>query len=429
MHIKGNKKIINSWAMYDWANSVYSLVITSTLFPIYYTLVTTSDTDKVNFLGREFINSSLYSYAISFAFLLIAAISPFLSSIADYSGTKKGFMRFFCYMGSLACMALYFFEGYNLELGIFALIIATIGFSGSIVFYNAYLPEIAEIKDQDRVSAKGFAFGYIGSSILLVFNLIMIQYPGWFWFQDNLSAIRFSFFLTGLWWIGFAQITFSNLPKNIYNRQPKGDFLLNGYKKLLQVWKQLKQLKYIRIFLFSFFFYSMRVQTVMYVASLFVEKEVNMESYQLILAILIIQFVAIAGSFLFARLSGKFGNIRALILAVLVWIGICIGAFFVYDAHEFYLVAFFVGLVMGGVQSLSRSTYSKLLPKTKDHASFFSFYDICEKVAIVLGTTTFGLTEELTGSMRNSIIALTVFFLVGLILLLCIRKVVINSNK
>lgn len=417
------KKIINSWAMYDWANSVYSLVITSTIFPIYYSKVTaTENSDKVIFLGREFINTSLYSYSLSFAFLLIASVSPLLASLADYSGNKKGFMKFFCYLGALSCSALFFFTGKNLEFGIFFFILATIGFSGSLVFYNAYLPEIAPPSEQDKVSAKGFALGYIGSSLLLIFNLVMIMKPNLFGMQEGSLPSRVSFLLTGIWWVGFAQITFNNLPKSSHKPIDESTFLLKGYRELKKVWHQLNELKRLKIFLLSFFFYTMGVQTVMYLAALFGEKELKLESGQLIITILIIQFVAIAGAYLFSFLSSKFGNIRALLLAIIFWIFICIGAYFVYSAMEFYIIAFCVGFVMGGIQSLSRSTYSKMLPPTKDHASFFSFYDIMEKSGIVLGTASYGLIEELTGSMRDSIIALIIYFLVGMILLLFIGK-------
>lgn len=419
---KGNKKVINGWAMYDWANSVYSLVITSTIFPIYYTKVT-STASTVKFLGREFINTSLYTYSLSFAFLLIACVSPILSSLADYSGNKKGFMRFFCYQGSMACCGLFFFTGENLGWGLFCFVLASIGFSGSLVFYNAYLPEIADEKDQDRVSAKGFALGYIGSSLLLILNLWMVMKPEFFGLAPGTIASRISFLMTGLWWVGFSQITFYYLPKNpfedryVHTLRSEKIFLVKGYRELQAVWKQLNQLVQLRWFLLSFFFYTMGVQTVMYVATLFGEKELHLDTSVLITTILIIQFVAIAGAYFFSYLSSRIGNIRSLMLSVTIWIGICVGAFFVYTEKDFYIIAFCVGLVMGGIQSLSRSTYSKMLPETRDHASFFSFYDIMEKSGIVLGTASYGLIEELTGSMRNSLVALIFYFVIGLGLL------------
>lgn len=404
--------------MYDWANSVYNLVITSTIFPIYYSKVTSSpNSDIVNFLGFQFVNTSLYAYAISFSFLITALLSPLLSSIADYSGTKKGFMKTYTWMGAIACSLLFFFTGENIEFGIIMFVIASIGYSGSLVFYNAYLPEIASADKQDKVSARGFALGYIGSSILLIFNLMMILNPTWFGIEQSGLPARISFLTVGVWWIGFAAYSFYYLPKNVFNKKPKGHYLLNGYRELQLVWKQIKKLNRIKYYLFAFFFYTMGVQTVMYVAALFGEKELKLESGQLIMTILIIQFVGMAGAFLFAFLSKKLGNIRALIIAIIIWIGICIGAYYVYNVIQFYVIAFCVGMVMGGIQALSRSTYSKLLPETEDHTSFFSFFDVTEKIAIVLGTASYGLIEQLTGSMRNSIVALTSFFIIGLFLL------------
>lgn len=444
-----DKKIINAWSLYDWANSVYSLVITSTIFPIYYASVTSNaTTDLVYFMGREYKNTALYSYALSVSFLLIALVSPLLSGIADYSGNKKAFMKFFCFMGAVSCSTLYFFTGENLLLGLSAFVFAGIGYSGSIVFYNAYLPEITTSEEADKVSAKGFAMGYIGSSLLLIFNLVMILMPELFFdVQGKVSELirannllsqeeamkaaksyfsgvssRFSFLLVGVWWAGFGFITFYFLPKDIYNRHPTGNLIFKGYRELLKVINQLKHQHRIKKFLLSYFFYNMGVQTVMYVAALFGDKELKMESGELITTILIIQFVAIAGAYLFSWLSSIFGNMQAILVAITIWIGICYGAYFVYTAQQFYIIAFVVGLVMGGIQSLSRSTYSKLLPETQDHASYFSFFDVCEKTGIVLGTASYGLIEELSGSMRNSIIVLITFFIIGFIFLLPLLK-------
>lgn len=424
---KNNPTITNAWCFYDWANSVYSLVITSTIFPIYYSAVATNPETKstiVNFLGFELESSVLFSYAVSGAFLIIALLSPFLTAIADYSGRKKMFMQLFCYLGSLSCVGLFFFTRDTFTLSVILFVLASIGFSGSIVFYNAYLPEIATEDQFDKLSARGFSMGYVGSVLLLIFNLAMIQQPEWFGIAaDNKSLPpRIAFLTTGLWWFGFAQYSFYHLPSNVYNRKPKGSWILNGFKELQKVWAQVKQLPMLKRFLLAFFFYNMGVQTVMYVATIFGIEELNLPSEALIITILIIQLVAIAGAYGFAFLSSRYGNIRALIVAVVIWIGICIGAYFIRGKMDFYVLAAIVGSVMGGVQSLSRSTYSKLIPATTiDHASFFSFYDVTEKVSIVLGTLAYGLVAQLTGSMRNSILALIIFFALGLIFLSMVR--------
>lgn len=409
--------------MYDWANSVYSLVITSTIFPVYYNSVTkgADGSDKVDFFGFEIVNTVLYSYSISFSYLIIAILSPLLSGIADASGKKLMFMKFFAYLGSVACIGLFFFDGSNLEFGILCSVLASIGYAGSIVFYNAYLPEISEEHEYDFLSAKGFALGYIGSVILLVFNLLMIQFPESFGVPEGSFAARFSFLITGLWWAGFSQITFRFLPNNPFKKEVKGSLLTKGYEEIRLVFGQVKKIPVMKRFLVSFFFYSMGVQTVMYLAASFGDKELGMPGDQLILTVLIIQFVAIGGSYLFAFISKFFGNKISLMIMVLIWIGICGAAYYVYSVYQFYALAFVVGMVMGGIQSLSRSTFSKLIPEeTTDTASFFSFFDVTEKMAIVIGTFTYGAIEQLTGSMRNSAASLGIFFLVGLGFLLLV---------
>jgi UMF1 family MFS transporter len=309
--------------------------------------------------------------------------------MADYRGIKRAFMQFFCILGSAACVFLFFFTGKeNLWIGITGFFLASIGWSGSIVFYNAFLPEIADKEHHDKVSARGFALGYIGSSLLLIFNLIMIMQPQLFGISDGGLPARISFLMVGCWWAGFAFFTFRHLPKRTRRRTVEGNVLLKGFEELVEVFKQVRKQKVLPVFLLSFFFYNMGVQTVMYVAALFGDKELKLESSQLILTVLIIQFVAIAGAYLFSHLSFRFGNFRALMIAIVVWIGICIAAFYTYTSMQFYAVAFLVGMVMGGIQSLSRSTYSKLLPETHDTASYFSLYDVCEKIGLVLGTAT-----------------------------------------
>lgn len=421
-----SKKVINAWAMYDWANSAYSLIITSAIFPAYYTAVAP---EKVQFIGRSYDRSALASYAVSFSFLVIAFLSPILSSIADYKGNKLNFMRFFCYLGSAACIGLTFLTSDNIPFGIVCSIVGSIGFCGSIVFYNSYLPEIAAEKDQDRISAKGFTLGYIGSVLLMIVCLVFImlndsKHLGW-----GSWPARLSFLAVGLWWACFAQITFSRLPPSVPSQQhPEHNIFTNGFYELKKVWQQLNEHPITKRFLRSFFFYNMGVQTVMYLAVYFASEELKLESSQLIITVLIIQLVAILGATMFAKISQRTSNIFTLGIIILIWIAICIFAYFTYTVTEFYGVAFCVGLVMGGIQSMSRSTYSKLLPPTKDTASYFSFYDVCDKIGTVVGTLTFGYVGEFFGGMRNSILSLIIFFVIGGVLLLFVdvkRKSVI----
>ena len=417
------KSLHRAWSMYDWANSAYNLVITSTIFPAYYNAVTSVKkdgivvNDTVSFFGINVKNSSLFDYSIAAAYLIIALLSPILSSIADYKGNKKRFMQLFCYMGSISCCCLYFFKRDSLELGVICSTIAALGYCGSIVFYNAYLPEIAVEADRDRVSAQGFAFGYIGSVILQVICLVFVLNPEWFGITDDSFPPRLSFVLVGLWWVGFAQITFYKLPNGVALPKKAGHSLLSaGFYELGNVWRQIKALPVLKTYLGAFFFYSMGVQTVMLAAALFGSKELKLETGQLITVILVIQLVAIAGAFIMAKLSDKFGNLPVLLFVVVVWIGICIGAYYTHTATEFYILAAIVGLVMGGIQSLSRSTYAKLMPPTHDTASFFSFYDVTEKMAIVIGMLSFGYIDSIM-NMRSAIIALITFFAIGALIL------------
>ncbi|MGB0887574.1 MAG: MFS transporter [Vicingaceae bacterium] len=415
---KNNKKVISAWTMYDWANSVYPLVITSAIFPIFYE----KSTDEIiSFFGIDFVNTELYSYIISLSYLIVAFLSPLLSGIADYSGNKKSYMRFFCYMGAIACISFFLFDTDHIELSMLSVLIGSIGFSGSLVFYNAYLPEIATPDLHDKVSAKGFSRGYIGASLLLIICLILITG------QLIPNAARWSFVLTGVWWIGFSQITFKGLPSNIFNHKPKGNRLSKGFNELKIVWKELKTQLPLKRYLAAFFTYSMGVQTVMLMAVFFGTKEIAWTSPEekdsgLIISILVIQFIAVVGAYLMAYLSKKVGNIKTLAIVVFVWALICVVAYaFVYTPLHFYIIAAVIGFVMGGVQSLSRSTYSKLLPETEDHASYFSFYDVLEKMGIVIGTFFFGFIEGIF-SIRESVLMLIVFFIIGFFLLLRVPK-------
>ncbi|MFM2359335.1 MAG: hypothetical protein RLY16_1328 [Bacteroidota bacterium] len=427
--------------MFDWANSVYNLVITSTIFPAYFESITgdhnsaTTD-DKIVFLGREFVNTSLYDYALGVALLIVALSLPILSSIADSRGNKKKFMAFYLTLGSLACSALWFFtDNQSINLGIGMMMLACVGFWSSYVFSNSYLPEIAAPEDRDRVSAKGFAMGYVGSVILQVICFVFIFNPELLGGNKETGTIqyRFSFLLTGIWWLGFGYYSISRLPKPIsanFVSEKKKNVFTDGYKELRVVWNQLKGMPVIKNFLFAFFFFNMGVQTVMLAATLYGKSELAIPTSNLIVAILMIQLVAIPGAFTISKLSARIGNVPALMLVVFVWIGICIAGYNVPKGgiYQFYALGACVGFVMGGIQSLSRSTYSKLMPETKDTASFFSFYDVAEKIAIVLGLFTFGLVNEITGSQRNSVLALMAFFVVGLIGLWMTNKR-IQKNK
>lgn len=418
--VKGDPKVVRAWVMYDWANSVYQLTISSTIFPIYYNTVTRHGNDfTVSFFGWKVVNTVLYSWAIAAAYLIVAAGSPLFSSIADYTGRRKGFMRAFTWIGAVSCGALYFFDPQHIELGIIAFTLGTVGYGGSIVFYNSFLPVIAEPEDQDRISARGYSMGYLGGVVLLLFNLWMIMMPELFGFsKESAMPARISFATVCLWWIGFSTLTFRYLPKYIYSkRQHRENVFTNGYKELRIVFRQVRSSYQLSIYLLGFFFIMMGILTTMFMAATFGEKELGLKDGVLIPTIMVIQLVAMFGAWFFARLSGRIGNLKALIVSVIIWIIVCFYAYTITGAAGFVAAAFVIGIVMGGSQSLARSTYSKMLPETTDHTSFFSFYDVTEKLATVAGTFSFGIIEAITGSMRYSVMAITLFFGIGLIFL------------
>ena len=414
-----DKKVVNAWAIFDWANSAYALVISTAIFPIYFVENTP---DLVNFLGLSVKNTALYSYAVAGSYLIIALLSPLLSGIADYSGRRMFFLKFFTIIGSLACVTLYFFNGEPaLWLGTFSFILATIGFAGSIVFYNAYLPEIVTEDQYDRVSAKGYAYGYVGSVILLIMNLVIILKPELFGIKDAGLPARIGFVMVGVWWIGFAQYTFRHLPKDMKTSFGE-NAMARGVKELKSVYHKLKKKTNVKRFLLAYFFYIAGVNTVIYLATTFAKKELQFETYELIIIVLILQLVGVGGAYFFAYLSKIRSNKFSLLSMNFIWIGICIAAFFVESKLAFYIIAAMVGMVMGGIQSLSRSSYTKLLEgETKDLTSHFSFYDVLTKVSIVAGTFLFALITQLTTNLRYPVLVLIIFFALGIIILFTIK--------
>ncbi|HUH28456.1 MFS transporter [Gelidibacter sp.] len=446
---KGSKKLLNAWAFYDWANSVYTLTIASSIFPIFYSALFISEVKRISAFGFEFKSTALITFVTAFTFLVVAILSPILSGIADYVGNKKSFMKFFCYVGGLGCIGLYWFSLEHIHLSLLFYFMGLIGYWGSLVFYNSYLPDIAFPEQQDKISAKGFSMGYIGSVLLLIFNLAMVMYPNIFGFSiaiapdilatgteteievaseaarnaASIEAMRVAFITVGLWWILFSQYTFYILPKGVSNgHKVTKSIVFNGFKELRTVWTALTNNLRLKRYLAAFFVFSMAVQTIMLVAVYFGEEEIawadtDGKTMGLIFSIVIIQLVAIIGAILTSKASAKFGNINTLIAINFIWMGLCFYAFFMTTPMDFYIAASCVGFVMGGIQSLARSTYSKFLPETKDTTSYFSFFDVAEKIGIVIGMVIFATIDQITGSMRNAILFLFIFFLLGIVLL------------
>ena len=429
--VKGSKKLINAWAFYDWANSVYPLVISSAIFPIYYGMVF-SENNQIDFFGYAVKNTAMISFVTALAFIVVALISPILSGIADYVGNKKKFMKFFVLMGSISCVGLYWFNLETIYLGFLFYFLAMIGLWSSLVFYNSYLPDIAYEDQQDRASAKGYSMGYIGSVLLLLFNLSMVMMPDAYGIEGNeteaaMTAMKYSFISVGVWWAVFSLYSFYYLPVGTSDQKVTKNIIWNGFKELRNVWNEMAENLRLKRYLIAFFVYSTSLQTVMLVAAYFGEEEIdwgsNADKTQgLIISILLIQIIAIAGAIITASCSERFGNLKTLFVINLIWALICIYAFFIHTPQEFYFIASFVGLVMGGLQALSRSTYSKFLPETEDTASYFSFYGVTEKIAIVIGMVLFGVLDQITGSMRTSILFFCVFFVIGALMLLRVPK-------
>lgn len=436
--LKGSKKLLNAWAFYDWANSVYSLVISSAIFPLFYGLLfRTAGIEQVTIFGGEIARAPLISYVTSLAFVFIAIITPLVSGVADYLGNKKVFLKFFCYLGAASSIGLYWFSLEHIYFGLACYFFGLVGFWVSFAINNSYLPDIAYPEQQDGISAKGFSLGYVGSVILLSLNLGMIMFLSP-WIKSlgieeinglplEIMMMKYSFIMVGIWWALFSQYTFKHLPKGFKKEGERHHIILNGFKELKLVWHQLGENRTLKRYLGAFFTYSMAVQTIMLIATFFGEEEIDwgtpeFRQFGLIASILIIQLIAIGGAYLTAYLSKKLGNIRTLIWVNVIWAILCVYAYFLETPTDFFIAAGLVGIVMGGIQALSRSTYSKFLPETTDTTSFFSFYDVAEKIGIVIGTFMYGIISQLTGSMRNSTIFLGLFFLVGIILLLRVGK-------
>lgn len=428
-HELNQPKVLNAWAFYDWANSVHSLTITSAIFPIYFpiaaVMIGAQHPEMLSIFGLQIQNTAVYSYTISLAFLFLAISIPVLSGISDYLGNKKSFMKAFCYIGSISCIALYFFTKGHYWIGTIAFLFSIIGWGGSIVFYNSYLPEIASPDRFDKLSAKGFTLGYIGSVLLLLQNLSMILKPEWYGNISGDLASRVSFLSVGVWWILFAQIPFRFLPKSkITKEKEHRTWWLGGIRELKKVFHEIQEMPAIYNYLIAFFFYNMGAQTVLYLGALFGGQELKLPAQSLIITILIIQLIAIPGSYTCAFLSKKIGNVKAITMIVITWIIICFYAYTVTEETSFYLLASAIGFVMGGIQANSRATYAKLFPKNEhDTASYFSFYDVCERLSTVIGTAIFGLFIQLTGNMRNGVFFLIFIFIISLFFLYQLKKI------
>ncbi|HEY8897153.1 MAG TPA: MFS transporter [Niastella sp.] len=426
MPLKPNNKTITAWCWYDWANSSYSLVITSAIFPSYF-LSLSDHSGRGDAWWQKIGNSVLYAYMYSFASLVLLFLSPLFGSIADYAGRKKFFMSLFSYIGAISCVLLFFSTADQMALTCTLFIVSSICYSLGVVFYNAYIPEIASPDQFDTVSAKGFAWGYFGGMVALVISLLMIQFAEKVGFTNEqvqqLVPVRVSFIFIGVWWLVFARYSLKGLPPDGRHKKINTKAILQSYSRIVEAFRRARGHKVISIFLLAFFFYDMGVTTVMGMSSVFATKTLHLTTAHLIGVILILQLVAIIGSYLFVIVAKKFNNLVSVKSAVLLWVVVCIIGYLVQNITQFYIMAVLVGLVMGGTQALSRSAFAALIQGEQDeYATYFSLYDVLDKMGVVLGTFLFGWIEYLTGSMRASVATLSIFFIIGFIFLQLINK-------
>ena len=409
-----NPKILRAWTYFDCANSAHSLVIGVAVFPPFFEAVAPK---TIHFMGWDIPNSSMLAYALTISYLFIALTQPILSGIADYGGKRKTFMQFFTVLGALACISMFWMDNPDAwQVGFWAYIVSMIGYAGGVVFNNSFMPLIATPDKFDRLSARGFTLGYIGGTVLLIVNLICILFWDKIGFADESIATRISFLTVGVWWLGFSLIPFFGLPND--NKTPLSmKAVLSGFGELKQVWSIVKKQVNTKRFLLSFFFYDAGVQTMIFLAAVFAGKELGFETTELIILVLLLQIVAALGAWIFAKVSNAKGNKWTISAMLIVWVIITFLAFFIKDKMPFYALGVLLGIVMGGTQSLSRSAYSKLIPKgTTDTTTFYSFYDLTDKLAVVIGTFTFGLIDQMIG-IRYSVLMLGFLFFIGLLLL------------
>ena len=408
-------KTMNGWAFFDCANSAHSLVIATAVFPPYFDAIAPK---QIHILGQNITSSAMMAFAITLSYGIMAFFSPPLSGIADYGGKRKFFMRIFTYIGALSCIAMYFMEKpEEWFIGWIMYVLAMIGYAGGVVFNNSYLPLIATPDKFDSLSARGFTYGYLGATLLLVVNLAMILMYDKLGFPDASIPTRLAFVMVGIWWLAFANITFKRMPADSNTPLSKGVFW-KGFGEILKVWKTVKTNKNLKRYLASFFFFDAGVQTTIFLATTFATKVLGFKTENLITVVLVIQLLGALGAWGFAKVSERYGNKVALSILLACWVAICLSAYFIESQQPFYALAACVGSVMGGIQSLARSTYAKLMPVgTKDTTSFYSFYDLTDKLAVVMGTFVFGSIDQLIG-LRYSVVAMALLFLIGFLILM-----------
>lgn len=416
--IKDHQKAQFGWCLYDWANSAFATVVLAAVLPVYFVSLVPKAGATLPFFGAHtFSASSLWGYSVSISMLIIALAAPTLGALADRNGWHKSLLGVFCLVGCVATALLGLTQTGDYLFAATLFVIGNIGFAGGNILYNAYLPLLAAPKDIDRLSAKGFAYGYIGGGLLLALVFILILKHQNFGFVDPASATRCGFLLTAVWWLLFSIPTFSYLPKTDKSPSPANRFSIRSY---LQQFKQLLRYRDLSLFLIAFLCYNDGIQTIIAVSAIFAREELQLGQSTIIGCFLMIQFLAMPGAMLFGRLAEKIGAARAILISLLTFTLVCVFAYRMTTALEFWLLGGVIAIILGGSQALSRSLFASMVPKQKS-AEFFGFFTISSRFASIFGPLLFAVVADLTGSSRNSILALGIFFIIGGALLLFVN--------
>ena len=408
--------------MYDWANSAYATTVSAGLFPAYFLAAVVPASGWVVF-GREIPAASLHPFAVGIAAFLTFLAAPVLGAIADFSAAKKRFLLFFAYVGATATLLLYFAGPGRVGATLTIFIVAQVGFVAANVFYDAFLPQIATDEEMDRMSARGFAYGYLGGGLQFAISLVLVAGSDWIGISQDL-AVRLSMAMAALWWGGFTLVTMRKLKEpriavempEEYRKYPGVlAYAALGISRTLRTTRKVSKFPHLALFLVAFMFYNDGIQTVLQMAVVYGTDELGLDFTSLMVTLLLVQFVAIAGALIFSRIAGILGTKRSVMVTLIAWSGIVIYAYFIETAVQFFVLGGLVGIVMGGSQALSRSFYGSMVPANAS-AEFYGFYSVFAKFSAITGPFVFGVVR-MAGSSRTAILSLIVFFLVGLVLL------------
>ncbi len=415
---KQQRQAIFGWCLYDWANSAFATVILAAVLPVYFaSLVPAAGVTLPFFSDHNFSAVSLWGYCVSVSMLILAVAAPALGALADRKGWHKGLMKVFWLFGCAATALLATTTSGEYLWAALFFIIGNLGFAGANIFYNAYLPILAPIEQSDQLSARGFAYGYFGGGLLLALVFLIILNFESFGFIDRGAATRCGFLMTALWWFIFAIPTFFYLPKTQKIPSTQTGFNLKGY---FNQFKQLLKYRDLCVFLLAFLCYNDGIQTVISVSAIYAREQLHLGQSTIIGCFLMIQFLAMPGALLFAQLGEKLGTARAILLSLLIFLLVCIFAYRMTEAFEFWILGGVIAIILGGSQALSRSLFASMVPKQQS-AEFFGFFTISSRFAAIFGPLLFALIADISGSSRNSILALGIFFIVGALLLLQVK--------